>query len=169
MNKRKSLSNFILLMLEKTVDGYVRMEDFLYNPGYYTYGSGWEYPLKKAALAKAIRRLREKGLVDLLSDQELTLRLTDIGRSKALWIKMKFEDEKWDGKWRIVVWDIPEKRRKARDLLRHLLKQLGFKKFQQSVWATKKNCTTLLREYIKKVGIEDWVKVVESDHLDLDI
>lgn len=156
-------------MLEKTVDGYVRMEDFLYNPGYYAYGDGWEYPLKKSALAKAVKRLRENGWIDFVSDKELALRLTNEGRTQALWTKMKLGNEKWDGKWRLVIWDIPEKRRNARDLFRHQLKQLGFKQFQQSVWTSKKNCTLLLKEYIKKVGIEDWVKVLETDHVGINL
>lgn len=165
MNKRKSLSKFILFMLEKSVDGYVRLENFLYNPGYYAYGDGWEYPLKKAALAKALKRLREEGLVDFIDDEKLVLRLTDSGRDRALWIKMREDNEKWDGMWRLVFWDIPEKRKVVRDLLRHKLKQLGFIKWQKSVWASKKDCTNALRKFIKQVGIEDWVFVVESDNV----
>lgn len=160
MNKKKSLSKLILLVLEKSVDGCVRFEDFAINTWFYAYG--YDRQLNKSALAIALKRLRENGFVELLSDKELALRLTDKGRSKALWTKMKLEDEKWDGKWRLVIWDIPEKRRNTRDLLRYHLKQLGFEKIQNSVWASKKNCTLILKEYIKKVGIEDWVKVVES-------
>lgn len=165
MNKRKSLSNLILLALEKTVDGYIRLEDFAYNPGFYAYG--YDRQLSKSALVNALKRLRENGFVELLSDKELALRLTDSGRSKALWTKMRLESEKWDGKWRLVIWDIPEKRRNARDLLRYQLKQLGFTKWQKSVWVSKKNCTKILREYIKKVGIEDWVRVIESNNINL--
>lgn len=165
MNKRKSLSKFILLMLEKTVDGYVRIEDFLYKPGYYAYGNGWEYPLKKAALAKALKRLRENGLIDFVDDKTLIFSLTDSGKDQALWIKMREEEENWDGKWRLVFWDIPEKRKQVRDVLRYKLKQLGFVRWQKSVWASKKNCTEALRNFIKSVGIEDWVWVVESDNI----
>lgn len=152
-------------MLEKAVDGYVRMEDFLYNPGFYAYGSGWEYPLKKAALTKAIKRLRENGLIDFVDDKTLMFRLTDSGKDRALWIKIKEEEEKWDGRWRLVFWDIPEKRKMVRDLLRYKLKHLGFIRWQKSVWASKKNCTKQLREFIKNVGIENWVLVVESDNV----
>lgn len=166
MNKRKSLSKFILLMFEKTVDGYVRMEDFLYHPGYYAYGDGWEYPLDKSVIAQSLKRLRENGLIDFVDDKELIFRLTDSGKDKALWIKMREENQKWDGKWRLVIWDVPEKRRVARDLLRFKLKQLGFQRLQKSVWATKKNCTIELKDFIRKVGIEDWVMVIETDNLD---
>lgn len=152
-------------MLEKTVDGYIRMDDFINNPKYYAYGGGWEYPLKKAALAKALKRLRENGFIDFIDDETLIFRLTDSGKDKALWIKMREEDEKWDGRWRLVFWDIPEKRKSVRDLLRYKLKRLGFIRWQKSVWASKKNCTKQLRDFIKGVGIEDWVLVIESDNI----
>ncbi len=165
MNKSKSLPKYILLALEKSVDGYIRMEDFLYNPGSYAYGGGWQYPLKKTSLSKALKRLRENGMIDFVDDKTLTFRLTNSGKDRALWIKMKEEKSDWDGKWRLVIWDIPETRRSIRDLLRSKLKELGFTQFQKSVWGSKKNCTNILREFIKQVGIEKWVMVIESDNI----
>lgn len=165
MNKKKSTSEFILLTLEKTVNGYIRMEDFLNNPGFYAYSGGWQYPLKKNTLVIALRRLREKGLVDFIDDKTLMFKLTDLGKDKALWVKMKETEEKWDGKWRFIIWDIPEKRKSVRNLLRSKLKQLGFQQFQKSVWGSKKNCTKILREFIKQIGIEDWVMVIESENI----
>src|SRR5690348_6065359 len=113
MNKRKSLSKFILLMLEKSVDGFVRLDDFAKNPHYYAYGDGWDYPLNKSALANALKRLREKGLIDFVDNEKLKIKLTEIGKDQALWNKMKNTEERWDKKWRMVIWDIPEKRRSA--------------------------------------------------------
>lgn len=161
----KTLTNLVLLALEKAVDGTIRVNDFINNPGYYAYWDGWNYPLKKNSLAKTIKRLRENGLIDFVNDEELVIRLTDPGKDKALWAKMLAGDKNWDGRWRLVAWDIPEKRRAARDLLRQKLKQLGFTRWQKSIWASKINCTDILRDFIKKVGIEDWVMVVESDNV----
>lgn len=164
-SKRKKVTNLILLALERAIDGYVRFEDFANNPGYYAYGSGFGYPLNKASLAKALKRLREGGFVELIGEKELILRLTDKGKEKAILAQLNSLDETWDGKWRIVIFDVPEKRRSARDLLRHNLKSWGFISWQKSVWVTKKNCTKPLREYIKKLGIEDWVLVIESGNI----
>lgn len=163
MNVKKSLTDFILLALEKSVDGYVRLEDFAYHNYRYLYGVP---ELNKPALSQALKRLREKGLIEFVSDEKLAYRLTDQGREKAVLASLKFDDQKWDGKWRLVFFDVPEKRRQARDLLRSKLKQWGFIHLQQSVWATKKNCTKPLRNFIKSVGIKDWVMVVESDNID---
>ncbi len=160
-SKRKILKDLILLALEKSVDGYVAFEDFANNPML----AGRD--LNKSSFSQAIKRLREQGFVELISNNELSLRLTDSGKDRALWEKVKIGDEKWDGKWRLVIWDVPEKRRVARDSLRYKLKQLGFTQWQKSVWASKINCTKLLRDFIRKVGIEDWVMVIESDNVGL--
>lgn len=152
----------ILLVLEKSIDGYCRVEDFAYHHYRYHYGIP---ELKKASLAQALKRLREGGLVELVSDEKLAFRLTDKGREKAVLASFLQNDEKWDGKWRLIMFDVPEKRRSARDVLRRKLKDWGFVHFQQSVWGTKKNCTKALRDFVKGVGIEDWVMVVESDNI----
>lgn len=162
MNVKRRITDFVLLALEKSIDGYVRFEDFAYHHYRYHYGIP---ELKKASLSQAIKRLREGGLIELVSDAKLAYRLTDKGREKAVLASLLQDGEKWDGKWRLVIFDVPEKRRQARDLLRSKLKQWGFMHFQQSVWGTKKNCAKALRDFIKSVGIENWVMVVETDNL----
>lgn len=164
MRKKVSISDLVLLALEKTVDGYVRFDDFVNNPGFYGRGGGWDYPLKKASIAVALKRLREQGFIDLDDyNNRLTLKLTDQGKSEAI-LRKVLRDETWDGKWRIAIFDIPEKHRKARNILRSKLKTWGFVPWQKSVWASKKNITDILRGFIKQVGIEKWVMVVESEN-----
>ena len=41
---------------------------------------------------------------------------------------------KWDRKWRLIIFDIPEASRKDRDFLRKELAWIGFKELQKSVW-----------------------------------
>ncbi len=67
---------------------------------------------------------------------ERALRLTAAGREIALggrdpeanWTR------KWDGRWRLVLFDIPESQRKVRARLCRGLHQLGFGYLQNSVW-----------------------------------
>lgn len=162
--RKGSLSYFILTALEKTVDGYVRLENFLYNPGYYAYGSGWDYPLKKSELARAIKRLRDYGLVEEVKlKKDIILKLTSSGQDL-----IGQDPQNWDGKWRIVIFDIPEQRRIIRNLFRRNLKKWGFKHLQKSVWISKRNIFDKLNSYIKDLGIEKWVVVIESDKLTAD-
>ena len=48
--------------------------------------------------------------------------------------------KKWDGRWRVVIFDIWEKRRNVRDQLRMELRELGFQKMQNSVWVSPYDC-----------------------------
>lgn len=158
--KKGSTSYWLLYVLEKSIDGYVRFEDFAYH--YYRYHYGVP-ELKKSALAAALKRLREKGFIekDYINEKELVIKLTDEGRS--ILMLEGGEPEKWDGKWRVVVFDIPEQRRIIRNLFRRNLKKWGFRPLQKSVWISKKNITDHLFNYIKDLGVEKWVWVFESE------
>lgn len=158
--RRGSLSYILLTILEKTIDGYVRFDDFINNPKLYAFGT--ERSLRKSALSKAISRLKEKGFVEKeVNIDEITIKLTDTGRTALLLTDDTVEN--WDGKWRIVVFDIPEQKRIIRNLFRRNLKKWGFKGLQKSVWISKKNVTEKLFQYIKDVGVERWVWVFESE------
>ncbi len=51
---------------------------------------------------------------------------------------------RWDGRWRIVTFDIWEKRREVRDRLRLLLTRIGFVRIQHSVWAYPYDCEEVI-------------------------
>lgn len=77
--------------------------------------------------------------------------LTSIGRIKIIKeiIKERKKKIKWDKKWRAIIFDIPELRRKDRSFLRRELKWIGFKELQKSIWVypfdIEKELTALLR------------------------
>lgn len=155
-----SASYIILTILEKTIDGYVQIQDFAYNPGIYAYWGGRQP--QKSALSQALNRLKKGGFVDQvrLDEQKVIIKLTDSGRDLIGWGK---DDAIWDGKWRIVSFDIPEQKRVIRNLFRRNLKKWGFKYLHKSVWISKNNFYDKLTKYIKELGIEKWVTVIEAD------
>lgn len=58
----------------------------------------------------------------------------------------------WDGKWRVVMFDIREKRRRIRSQLRSLLSGAGFLRLQDSVWIYPYPCDEfvgLVRAHLK--------------------
>lgn len=162
MDKKQNLTNLVLLVLEKSIDGCCRAGDFTLHPYRYAYYGPPD--LKQSSLSQTLSRLRKNGFIERdRSTGEIIYRLTEAGKDKA--ILLKDDDEDWDGKWRLVIFDIPEKRRSARQFLRKKLIEWGFRKWQKSVWACKKNCTKQLEDVIKQAGIEDWVLVIESSHV----
>jgi len=60
----------------------------------------------------------------------------------------------WDGQWRMLVFDVPEKNRWARDSLRERLKQMGFFQFQKSVWLYPYECEEEMNYVAEFLGIQ---------------
>ena len=52
--------------------------------------------------------------------------------------------KKWDKKWRVVIFDIPEKKRKIRTIIRVLLGSMGFYRLQDSVWVYPYECEDMI-------------------------
>lgn len=162
--KKGSASYILLSVLEKSVDYANSVNHFLQNPNLYIYGPGSTF-IKKSVLSKAINRLKQKGFVEtVLEDKDLLIKLTDEG--KQILFLLEPEESKWDGKWRIVVFDVPEEKRLVRDLFRRNLKKWGFKPLQKSTWISQKHVTEKLVSYVKFLKIEKWVIVIESNKIE---
>lgn len=84
-------------------------------------------------IASARRKLKREGL---LVERDGFLRLTPKGLKHLnnLTPQMAARLKRWDGKWRILIFDIPEKRRMTRNRIRSLLRGSGFIRIQDSVW-----------------------------------
>lgn len=50
------------------------------------------------------------------------------------------KQKRWDGKWRVLIFDITEKRKNLRDKLRFTLSGIGFVRLQDSVWVYPYDC-----------------------------
>lgn len=108
-------------------------------------------PRLNRRMSQAINRLRERGLVERVkTDKGAALRLTEKGAELTASLEEEeklFETrkpKKWDYKWRIVIFDIWERRRGVRDRLRTFLQRNGFVKIQNSVWVYPYDCEELL-------------------------
>ena len=99
--------------------------------------------LQAKYINQRLEKLIKQGLIEIINDDgEKKLSLTIKGETKLEKgrLLVELENKKWDGKWRVVSFDILEKRRRVRDQLRMELIELGFKKMQNSVWVTPYDC-----------------------------
>ena len=104
---------------------------------------------------RALERLREKKLVGFheTNDGAIDVLITQEGRRMVKeWNLETLKIEKprrWDDRWRVVAFDIAEKRKRAREAMRGMLKQLGFYQLQKSVFVHPYSCEAEI-ELIKK-------------------
>ena len=74
------------------------------------------------------------------------------------------QKRRWDKRWRMIIFDIPERYRGTRDKLRILLRSLGFVRLQASVWVFPYDCeevVTLLKAELG-VGYSTLYTIVEK-------
>ena len=87
-------------------------------------------------------------------NHQIYISLTEKGKKKAGRFQIDNleidKSSKWDGKWRLILFDVAELKRFHREALRGKLKGLGFYCLQKSVWIAPWDCQkeiSLLREF----------------------
>jgi len=127
-----TLSDAALLILDAA--GKIFIKSFWPHPYYHTFCNH----KPKQSFRNALSRLENKGLiVGERRNGKVIFNLSDNGEKLAKRLKLKLELAKkwrWDGKWRILIFDVPEKIRGKRDFLRRELIDFGFYPLQKSVW-----------------------------------
>jgi len=100
---------------------------------------------QKESINISRNRLIERGMLVL---QNGKLKITKKGKlfllRNTFYKNKKIKKEKWDGKWRVLIFDIPESLRFIRDQIRATLVAVGFKRLQDSVWIYPYNCEDLI-------------------------
>ena len=127
-------------------------------------------PKQRYAVNRALRNLQESGMVEShFSGQNDYARLTPTGRRKAVSLKLEAEDclvPNWDGKWRIVLLDLPESRKSERESLRYLLKKAGFVCLKNSAWISPFPFEHLFMNIKKDLGLTTEMMIMVTEKID---
>ena len=101
---------------------------------------------RKEGINRARNKLIQSGLLE--KDKNGYLIITNAGQTKLAEQKLSHyhidKPKQWDGKWRIITFDIPERRKRIRDQIRQTLFHIGFVRLQDSVWVYPYNCEDLI-------------------------
>lgn len=161
-------SSFICSTLLEAGEIYV--EIFL-NPKYaFTrpsrrlFGLDQNWQPNRSTLQVGIKRLIDQGLAERQSGK---LSLTKEGRSiiSGLMSKRRILDKKWDGKYRLVIFDIPEIKKGSRRWLREELYLLRYIQLQKSVFIGKYPLSQDIIRDIKKSRLSDFVNYLLVDKI----
>jgi len=125
------------------------------------------------SVAKGVSQLKQRGLIkELKKDGQRYIQLTEKGRLEIVRCRLKQKQKSaWDGKWRIVIFDIPEVTRRDRDFLRSQLKWLGFLELQKSVWIFPYDIQRDLQDFIKlcRAELEGDIRFLTVERIDSDL
>ncbi len=131
-----------------------------------------EYPTWK--VKKTLGQLQKQKYVSIYEnpDGSTSVKITHQGLSKALTYKldsMEINKPKvWDKKWRVVVFDIPEKQRKLRNIFRNRLGQLDLYQLQESVYVSPYPCFREIEFLRELYGVAFKVRYLLVDKIEDD-
>lgn len=102
--------------------------------------------------------------------------MTESGRKESLKAFIEAESslyktnffQKWDNAWRILFFDIPENKRQHRDYLRKILRRVGFKELQRSIWIYPYPVPSFLGDLLYSKEIKPYTRFITTDSLDND-
>lgn len=96
----------------------------------------------------ALGRLSAKGFITFEErDGRRYARITEKGKRILELETQKVamaKKRKWDKRWRVVIFDIPERRKSVRNRLRRFMNTYGFVRLQDSVWVYPHDCEDLV-------------------------
>jgi len=95
--------------------------------------------LDRQQLSDALYRLKKRKIIEIKKAEGKTfITLSEKGKRRKLEYDLNIlkipRPKIWDKKWRFLMFDIPEFQKVDREVFREKLKDLGFLRFQKSVW-----------------------------------
>ena len=134
------------------------------------FSHGWKRNSGKQ-IRDGIRDLNKQKLIKKKEnyDGSILVSLTEKGKLRALNVRFKNlynRKEKWDGKWRMVAFDIPDKCKKGRNALRYRLRLGGFYELQESLFLYPYDCEKEIKDFVELFKLEKYVRFALLDYID---
>lgn len=128
----------------------------------------------KADYYKQLWRLEKQGYIKRYQKEKGRFaKLTKLGEKQALkYLSDDFfivKPKKWDKKWHIVIFDIPNDKKNLRDVMRLKLKKLGFLQLQKSVFVYPFNCLNVIRSLKYIYGLSSYIQYIIAEDIESEI
>lgn len=161
-------ADFIPKFIKAVIDLGIEMHDMwqwqlLYYKGIRV--KGHDYNDFKKAYA-GFNNLKNRGLIVERSGSkfQFTKKGQDWYRG-ALFKYWKSTGQRWDKKWRIVIFDIPQELHNKRNIFRARLKSLGFYMIQKSVFVFPYPCEEELARYCNQLKIGAYMNIILAENV----
>ena len=131
-----------------------------------------DYSQKK--IENSFAYLRKKQLLEIVGEKngKVQVKLTNKGKKRLAEYSLDMleikKPKKWDGKWRILMFDIPvhpKRYNAAREALRNKIKELGFYQIQKSVWVYPYECEDEVLFIAEMFQVQRYIEILVVEKL----
>jgi len=109
-----------------------------------------------------IRQMLTDGVIVKNEDSSYQITQSGLAELSLFFPYVRFTNFSWDGLYRIITYEIPEKRRKLRDSLRREISGWGLGPWHRSFWLTPHPITKVLQSLVKNTDYEEYVQAFEG-------
>lgn len=124
----------------------------------------------RAKIKSSVSRLEQSGFIKKKRGENETFILTEKGREKAMRYaisQMKIAEQRtWDKKWRLIMFDVPEKKVQARRAINFALKRLGCIQYQKSVFVTPYPCEKEIDFVGDSFGVREHMRIIVANEIE---
>lgn len=126
--------------------------------------------VNKKDLGRIIKRLEKQEMISINDkDGKILIEITDKGRRRLLeydFENLELKAKRRDGRWRLIIFDIPEGKKSARDIFRRKLLDMGMIRLQDSVFACAFPCKNEIDFLSHFLEISDFITLVSLDRIE---
>jgi len=162
MRKLTKTQKILIFLVEKGL----LFKETLYNPSGFLYRElQIRDHIEMQAFYNVVGRLKREGYLEEVEENgRKKIQATLKGKFKIL--KFLRKSKKWDGKWRIVIFDIPETKRRMRNFFRERLQDIGYRQLQESVWICPYNTADETEDLIELCRARKFIHYLIVEELD---
>ena len=125
----------------------------------------------KTQIRSAVNSIKSQKLIEYIIDKngKTVVKITKKGKTKLRAFSIDLMEikkpKKWDGKWRLAMFDIPMRFTKGREALRYHLKDLNFFQFQKSAWIYPYPCEDEIIFIADFFGVGKYVEILTVESI----
>lgn len=128
--------------------------------------------VRKSNVKRSIKNLYKSGMLQEEKNKDGTVSIILSNRGKRTAEIYNIDNlkidrpKKWDGNWRVVTFDVPERIKKVREALRMHLRGLGFHELQKSVFIFPFPCANEINQIINFYDASEHIRVLVAHSID---
>lgn len=147
---------------------------FLRSPrGYFKLSAKNPIPwqrFNRGTLLYALESLYRQELVTIVEglDGITTIAATDAGKRAAEIPDIAAaipQPQQWDKRWRLILFDVPETKKKFREAFRYHLRRLGFTEFQRSVFLFPYPCAKEVENLAARLNLQEHISMITAESI----
>lgn len=127
---------------------------------------------ERERVKQSLSTLKKRGFITEKDNLDGYFALTKEGKARAMRYKIENtkiqKQKKWDKKWRLVMFDVPEEKKKARQAINFALKKIGCVHYQKSVFITPFPCEQEIDFVGGCFGVRDYLRIVVAESVERD-